>query len=70
VVVATAAGPVQLAGANEKWHIHGGNDQLITGLLARLPAGALHLGERLVKRSNNRAQRADLDLLPCAAERP
>jgi monoamine oxidase len=38
----------QLAGADEKWHIHGGNDQLITGLLARLPAGALKLGERLV----------------------
>ena len=36
-----------LAGADEKWHIHGGNDQLITGLLARLPAGILHLGERL-----------------------
>ena len=38
----------QLAGADEKWHIHGGNDQLISGLLARLPAGVLHLGERLV----------------------
>jgi monoamine oxidase len=38
----------QLAGANEKWHIHGGNDQLITGILNRLPAGALHLGERLI----------------------
>jgi len=40
-------GAPQLAGADEKWHIHGGNDQLITGLLARLPAGVLHLGERL-----------------------
>lgn len=38
----------QLAGANEKWHVHGGNDQLIRGLLARLPAGTLHLGQRLV----------------------
>jgi monoamine oxidase len=38
----------QLAGADEKWHIHGGNDQLITGLLTRLPAGVLRLGERLV----------------------
>lgn len=37
----------QLAGADEKWHIHGGNDQLISCLLARLPGGALHLGERL-----------------------
>jgi monoamine oxidase len=41
-------GAPQLAGADEKWHIHGGNDQLITGLLTRLPAGVLHLGERLV----------------------
>ena len=32
-------GEPQLAGADEKWHIHGGNDQLITGLLARLPRG-------------------------------
>ncbi|MBV8994180.1 MAG: FAD-dependent oxidoreductase [Pseudonocardiales bacterium] len=38
----------QLAGADEKWHIHGGNDQLISGLLARLPDGVLHLDERLV----------------------
>ena len=41
-------GAPQLAGADEKWHIHGGNDQLISGLLARMPAGTLHLGERLV----------------------
>ena len=41
-------GAPQLAGADEKWHIHGGNDQLITGVLARLPAGRLHLGHRLV----------------------
>ena len=38
----------ELGGADEKWHIHGGNDQLITGLLKRLPRGVLHLGERLV----------------------
>lgn len=41
-------GAPELAGADEKWHIHGGNDQLITGLLERLPGGVLHLGERLV----------------------
>jgi monoamine oxidase len=41
-------GEPQLGGADEKWHIHGGNDQLITGLLARLPDGVLQLGERLV----------------------
>jgi monoamine oxidase len=41
-------GEPQLAGANEKWHLHGGNDQLITGILARLPRGVLHLGHRLM----------------------
>lgn len=38
----------QLAGANEKWHIHGGNDQLISGLVTRLAGGAVHLDQRLV----------------------
>jgi monoamine oxidase len=38
----------QLGGADEKWHLHGGNDQLISGILDRLPAGTLHVGERLV----------------------
>ena len=37
---ASSPGPGPLAGANEKWHIHGGNDQLISGLLDRVPAGA------------------------------
>jgi monoamine oxidase len=37
-----------LSGTDEKWHVRGGNDQLITGLVARLPAGTVHLGERLV----------------------
>ncbi len=41
-------GEPQTAGADEKWHLHGGNDQLITGILARLPHGVLHLGQRLV----------------------
>ena len=36
-----------LGGADEKWHIRGGNDQLISGLLDRLPAGTLHLEQRL-----------------------
>jgi monoamine oxidase len=38
----------QLSGTDEKWHIRGGNDQLISGLLGRLPAGTVHLGERLI----------------------
>jgi monoamine oxidase len=37
-----------LGGADEKWHIHGGNDQLITGLIERLPRGALNLDQKLV----------------------
>ena len=41
-------GTPQLAGADEKWHIHGGNDQLISGLIERLPAGTVSLGEQLV----------------------
>jgi len=38
----------QLSGTDEKWHIKGGNDQLIAGLVGRLPAGTVRLGERLV----------------------
>jgi monoamine oxidase len=41
-------GAPQLSGTDEKWHIRGGNDQLISGLAGRLPAGTIHLGERLV----------------------
>lgn len=38
----------QLGGGNEKWHIHGGNDQLISGILQRLPWGVVRLSHRLV----------------------
>jgi monoamine oxidase len=38
----------QLSGTDEKWHIRGGNDQLISGLAGRLPDGTVRLGERLV----------------------
>jgi monoamine oxidase len=37
-----------LGGADEKWHIHGGNDQLITGILKRLPADTVRVGSKLV----------------------
>ncbi len=37
-----------LGGANEKWHIHGGTDLLISGLLQRLPRGTVELGRQLV----------------------
>jgi monoamine oxidase len=38
----------QLDGANEKWHIHGGTDLLISGLIERLPKGTVNLGRKLV----------------------
>jgi monoamine oxidase len=38
----------QLSGTNEKWHIRGGNDQMITGLRRRLPQGSVRLDHRLV----------------------
>jgi monoamine oxidase len=41
-------GSPQLSGTDEKWHIRGGNDQLISGLIDRLPPGTVHLGERLM----------------------
>jgi monoamine oxidase len=41
-------GTPALGGADEKWHIHGGTDLLITGLLDRLPAGSVNYGQKLV----------------------
>jgi monoamine oxidase len=38
----------QLSGSDEKWHVRDGNDQLISGLVGRLPAGTVRLGQRLV----------------------
>ena len=38
----------QLAGGDEKWHIRGGNDQVITGILGQLPAGVAHLNQHLL----------------------
>jgi monoamine oxidase len=40
-------GSPELSGTDEKWHIRGGNDQLVSETIARLPAGAVQLGERL-----------------------
>ncbi len=42
-----------LAGTNEKWHIAGGNDQLVSGLAASLPAGTVHLEHRLIALREN-----------------
>jgi len=38
----------QLDGGNEKWHLHGGNDLLISGIVDRLAPGTVHLGQQLV----------------------
>jgi monoamine oxidase len=37
-----------LPGYDEKWHIVGGNDQLVHGMATHLPAGTVQLGHRLV----------------------
>lgn len=37
-----------LAGTDEKWHITGGNDQVVTGMIGELPPGTIRLGEKLV----------------------
>ena len=37
-----------LPGDDERFHIVGGNDQLVSGMIAQLPAGALQLGRALV----------------------
>lgn len=40
-------GSPELSGTDEKWHIRGGNDQLVSETIARLPAGTVRLGRRL-----------------------
>ena len=42
-----------LAGSDERWHIQGGNDQLISGLVSRLPDGTVQLGRQLVALKEN-----------------
>ncbi|HXP21123.1 MAG TPA: NAD(P)/FAD-dependent oxidoreductase [Streptosporangiaceae bacterium] len=37
-----------LAGSDERWHLTGGNDQLITGLAGRLPPGTIRTGHVLL----------------------
>jgi monoamine oxidase len=40
-------GSPQLSGTDEKWHVRGGNDLLVSETIRRLPAGTVRLGERL-----------------------
>ncbi len=42
----------ELDGGNEKWHLHGGNDLLTSGIVDRLPGGSVHLGQQLVALSS------------------
>jgi len=37
-----------LGGTDEQWHVHGGNDQVVTGLVGELPPGTVETGQRLV----------------------
>jgi monoamine oxidase len=42
-----------LAGTDEKYHVHGGNEQIIAGLVSELPAGTIQLGQQLVALKDN-----------------
>jgi monoamine oxidase len=42
-----------LAGSDERWHVAGGNDQLISGLASRLPGGTIQLGRQLTALAEN-----------------
>jgi monoamine oxidase len=41
-------GSPYLAGTDERWHVTGGNDQIVTGLAGQLPAGTIQAGQALV----------------------
>ena len=40
-------------GTDEKFHIHGGNDQLVQGLVAGLPSGTIRTGHQLIALRDN-----------------
>ena len=42
-----------LAGTDEKYHIQGGNDQLIDGMVRQLPAGTIQLSQQLIALKDN-----------------
>lgn len=41
------------AGTDERWHVIGGNDQIVAGLISQIPASQLHPDVALVKVDNN-----------------
>ena len=42
-----------LAGTDEKYHVRGGNDQIIANMVAELPAGSIETGQQLVAIKKN-----------------
>jgi monoamine oxidase len=42
-----------LSGTDELHHVHGGNDQIIDGMVNELPAGCIHTGQQLVALEKN-----------------
>jgi monoamine oxidase len=42
-----------LGGTDEKWHVEGGNDQIVSGMLAELPRGATRVHQQLVALRDN-----------------
>jgi len=42
-----------LAGTDEKYHIHGGNDQIVAGMVNELPPGSIQLGYQLLALADN-----------------
>jgi monoamine oxidase len=41
------------SGTDDRWHVIGGNDQIVTGLLNQIPSNKLHLNVALVQIDNN-----------------
>jgi monoamine oxidase len=43
----------QVYGTDEKWHIQGGNDRLVSGMVGQLPSGAIKTGYQLLAVKDN-----------------
>jgi monoamine oxidase len=46
-------GTPALGGTDEKWHVEGGNDQIVSGMLSELPEGSARTGQQLVAVRDN-----------------
>ena len=42
-----------MGGTDEKWHVEGGNDQIVWGMVDQLPPGTARTGQRLVALRDN-----------------